>query len=162
MYTNFPQTSVIYLFVYFLSDAVDEPLPIPEETAQPLGLFLGPSLSHEAFERHWLDLDVVHSEALGLQELPSSPEMLQAALQLVKIQTLAFSRENTKPWKAYLYTHGSGTLILAELLQDEAETGDDSAGLRVSLKQLPENESAIQEFMSVLRTVLQTLTKDGS
>lgn len=149
-------------FFFFITDAVDKPLPNSEEAAQPLGLSLGPPLSHEDFERHWLELDVAHSEALSLQGPPSSPEILQAALQLVKIQTLAFSKENTKPWKAYLYTHSSGTLILAELLHDEAQIGDDSAGLRVSLKQLPENESAILEFVSVLRTVLQTLTKESS
>ncbi|XP_062397535.1 AP-4 complex subunit beta-1 isoform X1 [Sardina pilchardus] len=145
-----------------LAEAIDEPLSIPEEGQQPLGLSLGPLLSHEAFERHWLELSITYKEALCFQVPPSSPETLQAALQLVKIQTLAFSREKTTPWKAYLYTHSSGTLILAELLQDESEAGDDSAGLVVSLKLLPENESAIQEFVSVLRTVLQTLTKDGS
>lgn len=137
-------------------------MSIPEEGQQSPDLSLGAPLSHEAFERHWLELCVTHREALGFQGPPSASESLQAALQLVKIQTLAFSRESTTPWKAYLYTHGSGTLILAELLQDESEAGNSSTGLVVSLKQLPENKMAIQEFVSVLRTVLQTLTKDGS
>ncbi|XP_031422400.1 AP-4 complex subunit beta-1 [Clupea harengus] len=145
-----------------LAEAVDEQLSIPEEGQQSPDLSLGAPLSHEAFERHWLELCVTHREALGFQGPPSASESLQAALQLVKIQTLAFSRESTTPWKAYLYTHGSGTLILAELLQDESEAGNSSTGLVVSLKQLPENKMAIQEFVSVLRTVLQTLTKDGS
>ncbi|KAL2103781.1 hypothetical protein ACEWY4_000649 [Coilia grayii] len=145
-----------------LAGAVEEPLSIPEMGHQPLGLSLGPPLSHEAFERHWLELDVTHREPISFQGPPSSPETLQAALQLVKIQTLAFSRENVTPWKAYLYSHGSGTLILAELLQDGPAEGDGSGSLAVSLKQVPKNDTVIQEFASVLRTVLQTLTEDVS
>lgn len=130
---------------------------------QPQGLTLGPPLSHEAFEIHWLQLGVAHREAVSAQGPPSSPETLQAALQLVKIQTLAFSRENITPWKAYLYSHGSGTPILAELLQEGSvgTTGDGGSGsLVVTLKQLPKNDSVIQEFVSVLKTVLRTLSAE--
>lgn len=58
-----------------------------------------------------------------------SPQSLQAALQLVNIQTLAFTTLNTLPWRVYLYTHTHrtrpadtphSTLILGELLH----TGD--------------------------------------
>ncbi|XP_063065207.1 AP-4 complex subunit beta-1 [Engraulis encrasicolus] len=147
-----------------LAEAVEEPLSIPEMGHhQPQGLTLGPPLSHEAFEIHWLQLGVAHREAVSAQGPPSSPETLQAALQLVKIQTLAFSRENITPWKAYLYSHGSGTPILAELLQEGSvgTTGDGGSGsLVVTLKQLPKNDSVIQEFVSVLKTVLRTLSAE--
>lgn len=50
-----------------------------------------------------------------------SPQSLQAAMQLVNIQTLAFTPPNTLPWRVYLYTHtqhthSADTLILGELL----------------------------------------------
>lgn len=34
-----------------------------------------------------------------------SPKSLQAAMQLVNIQMLAFTPPNTLPWRVYLYTH---------------------------------------------------------
>lgn len=55
----------------------------------------------------------------------SSPQSLQAAMQLLNIQTLAFTPPQTLPWRVYLYantenTHTastpSNTLILGELL----------------------------------------------
>uniref|UniRef100_A0A665UV31 Beta-adaptin appendage C-terminal subdomain domain-containing protein n=1 Tax=Echeneis naucrates TaxID=173247 RepID=A0A665UV31_ECHNA len=54
-----------------------------------------------------------------------SPQSLQAAMQLVNIQTLAFTPPHTLPWRVYLYTNTQnkhsadtchGTLILGELL----------------------------------------------
>lgn len=54
-----------------------------------------------------------------------SPQNLQAAMQLVNIQTLAFTPPNTLPWRVYLYSHTQyacsgdtphSTLILGELL----------------------------------------------
>lgn len=54
-----------------------------------------------------------------------SPQSLQAAMQLVNIQTLAFTPPHTLPWRVYLYTHAQharsgdapqSTLILGELL----------------------------------------------
>lgn len=54
-----------------------------------------------------------------------SPQSLQAGLQLVNIQTLAFTPPHTLPWRVYLYTHAQhghsgdaprSTLILGELL----------------------------------------------
>lgn len=57
--------------------------------------------------------------------LHCSPQSLHAAMQLVNIQTLAFTPPNTLPWRVYLYTHThyscsanppQSTLILGELL----------------------------------------------
>ncbi|XP_045913185.1 AP-4 complex subunit beta-1 isoform X2 [Micropterus dolomieu] len=54
-----------------------------------------------------------------------SPQSLQAAMQLVNIQTLAYTPPHTLPWRVYLYTHTQrahsgntphSTLILGELL----------------------------------------------
>ncbi|KAJ8370350.1 hypothetical protein SKAU_G00103780 [Synaphobranchus kaupii] len=132
----------------------------PSDTAGGAGTFcltLEPVLSPEAFEKQWLQLEISHTEPLSCPGPSSPPETLQAALQLVKIQALAFSRPNTFPWKAYLYTYSCGSLILAELLCD----GDvDSDRLRVTVKQEPRDEQALRGFVSVLQTVLQTLTTD--
>ncbi|XP_070696498.1 AP-4 complex subunit beta-1 isoform X2 [Pempheris klunzingeri] len=109
----------------------------------PLSLSLSPALGPEQFERLWLPRQVLHAEQgaekkegeegyVCLEEcvqcpaIPHcSPQSLQAAMQLVNIQTLAFTPPHTLPWRVYLYTHTrrarSGdtphsTLILGELL----------------------------------------------
>lgn len=68
-----------------------------------------------------------------------SPQSLHVAMQLVNIQTLAFTPPNTLPWRVYLYTNtqyacsASGpqsTLILGELLYTggaKKGTGDGEA-----------------------------------
>ncbi|KAG7278438.1 hypothetical protein CRUP_038733 [Coryphaenoides rupestris] len=81
----------------------------------------------------------------------SSPQGLQGALQLVNVQTMAFTPPHTLPWRVYLYTHArrrrtavSGatgdddhtntqthTLLLGELLYDGGpEEEDDDEGPR--------------------------------
>ncbi|XP_036389534.1 AP-4 complex subunit beta-1 [Megalops cyprinoides] len=131
----------------------------PADGSGDFSLTLEPSLSPEAFEKHWLELEISHTETLACSGPRSPPETLQAALQLVKIQVLAFSRPNVLPWKVYLYTHGLSTLILAELLET---AGADSDSLLVTVKQKPKDERILQGFMSVLRTVLQTVTSDST
>lgn len=61
-------------------------------------------------------------ERLQIPAIPHcSPQSLQAAMQLVNIQILAFTPPSTLPWRVYLYTHtqygnSDNTLILGELL----------------------------------------------
>lgn len=65
-------------------------------------------------------------EWLQVSAIPQcSPQSLQAAMQLVNIQMLAFTPPNTLPWRVYLYTHAQyacsgdtpySKLILGELL----------------------------------------------
>lgn len=61
-------------------------------------------------------------ESLQIPAIPHcSPQSLQAAMQLVNIQILAFTPPSTLPWRVYLYTHtqygnSDSTLILGELL----------------------------------------------
>uniref|UniRef100_A0A3B4AJY0 Beta-adaptin appendage C-terminal subdomain domain-containing protein n=1 Tax=Periophthalmus magnuspinnatus TaxID=409849 RepID=A0A3B4AJY0_9GOBI len=86
-----------------------------------------------------------------------SPYSLQAALQLVNIQTMAFTPTSAIPWKFYMYTHtqpecstktAHGTLILAELLySNEAPDVDEK----------PRDEPALMGFLSILSTVLNTV-----
>lgn len=123
-----------------------------------LNLYLGPPLSHETFERMWLDLEVLHRETLSYSRPRTTPETLQAALQLVKVQTLAFTPGDTLPWKAYLYTRGSRTLILAELLQEDPNS---EGRLAVSVKQQPANQHAVRGFVLILSNVLQSLNVDS-
>ncbi|KAJ8258019.1 hypothetical protein GJAV_G00192260 [Gymnothorax javanicus] len=118
-------------------------------------LTLEPAVSPEAFEKLWLQLEVSHTEVLPCSG-PSSPSnALQAALQLVKIQALAFSKPDASPWKAYLYTHSCDSLLLAELLRR-----GDSDSVHVTVKQEPKDAQALRGFVSVLKTVLQTVTTD--
>ncbi|XP_030625094.1 AP-4 complex subunit beta-1 [Chanos chanos] len=142
-----------------LAGTAEEGLSGVSHTDEELMLSAGPHLSHEAFERLWLELGVSHCEALGFPRPHSAPETLQAALQLVKIQTLAFSRGETLPWKAYVYTHSCGTLILAELLQKDSE--DSEGSLVVSVKQQSEREQAVQGFLTVLRRALHSLSMEN-
>ncbi|XP_063750252.1 AP-4 complex subunit beta-1 [Eleginops maclovinus] len=109
----------------------------------PLSLSLTPVLSPEEFEHLWLQRQDLHTEqdaekreeeegcACLLEHIrcPAiahcSPQSLQAAMQLVNIQTLAFTPPHTLPWRVYLYTHTQhtqrgnaphSTLIVGELL----------------------------------------------
>lgn len=108
----------------------------------PLSLSLSPALSPEEFECLWIQRQSLHAEQGGEEkedgdyvcteecvQCPTipycSPQNLQAALQLVNIQTLAFTPPHTLPWRVYLYTHTHSTssankppstLILGELL----------------------------------------------
>ncbi|KAG5837737.1 hypothetical protein ANANG_G00215800 [Anguilla anguilla] len=94
---------------------------------EAFSLTLEPVLSPEAFERHWLRLEPSLTQALPCPGPGSPPESLQAALQLVQIQALAFSRPGAEPWKAYLCTHGRGSLLLAELVRDTTAAADPRA-----------------------------------
>ncbi|KAM4610404.1 AP-4 complex subunit beta-1 [Polymixia lowei] len=128
--------------------------PLACSPGAPLSLSLAPALSPEEFERLWLRRLGAHAEQGAEEEeeqeqeeeqeeeegdclcveervhCPApprcSPQGLQAALQLVNIQTLAFTPPHTLPWRVYLYTHTrhnthsattpEATLILGELL----------------------------------------------
>ncbi|KAM9855517.1 AP-4 complex subunit beta-1 [Aulostomus maculatus] len=105
-------------------------------------LSLSPAISPEEFEDLWLrrlcsaaeqgveegeeEDYVCVTEHVQCPAIPHcSPQSLQAAMQLVNIQTLAFTPPNTLPWRVYLYTHTQeaptsdkpgSTLILGELL----------------------------------------------
>uniref|UniRef100_A0A667WSF2 Adaptor related protein complex 4 subunit beta 1 n=1 Tax=Myripristis murdjan TaxID=586833 RepID=A0A667WSF2_9TELE len=83
-----------------------------------------------------------------------SPQSLQAALQLVNVQTLAFTPPQTLPWRVYLYTHTRNThrstLILGELLY----TGEER------VKKQPRDDTALKGFLSILATVLHTLSSE--
>ncbi|XP_029973845.1 AP-4 complex subunit beta-1 isoform X2 [Salarias fasciatus] len=174
-------------------------------TAAPLSLSLSPPLSPEEFERLWLQRQALQDEP-GCEgareeedcvwveeciECPTvphcSPQSLQAAMQLVNIQALAFTPPQALPWRVYLYTHARrGTarrsLVLGELLytgaacrlgdgraedeQTEATAagraeGEDGErrGIKVTLRLQPRDETCLRGFLSVLTTVLNTLTE---
>ncbi|KAF6715060.1 AP-4 complex subunit beta-1 [Oryzias melastigma] len=123
----------------------------------PLTLSLSPTISPEEFERLWLQCHSLLSEQdaeesndfLQTEErircsavLQRSPQILQAAMQLVNIQTLAFTPPCTLPWRVFFYTHTAGTpassLILGELLyageadlQPAAQKDDEEAERKV-------------------------------
>ncbi|XP_068194281.1 AP-4 complex subunit beta-1 isoform X2 [Antennarius striatus] len=140
---NFHKFEVVPLGLDSASRCPDPSADAPGSSlATPLSLSLSPPVSPEDFERLWLQQHSLHSEQgaenreqedeLNLQEwvqspaVPDcSPQSLQAAMQLVNIQTLAFTPPHTLPWRVYLYTHTHhtqtennphSTLILGELL----------------------------------------------
>ncbi|XP_056278333.1 AP-4 complex subunit beta-1 isoform X3 [Pseudoliparis swirei] len=100
-----------------------------------------------------------HLPLPGLARCP--PPSLQAAMQLVHIQTVAFTPPHTRPWRVYLYTHTHHThtgssLITGELLG----TGGGEGGVRVTLRQQPRDQEALEAFMSILTTVLHTVLRE--
>ncbi|XP_062282976.1 AP-4 complex subunit beta-1 [Scomber scombrus] len=116
---------------------------LASDAITPFSLSLSPALSPEEFERLWLQRQGWHvdegaedrdeekdyvcvEEHIRCPAIPHcSPRSLQAAMQLVNIQTLAFTQPRTLPWRVYLYTHAQhtrsddtrqSTLVLGELL----------------------------------------------
>lgn len=87
-----------------------------------------------------------------------SPQSLQAAMQLVNIQTLAFTPPHTLPWRVYLYTHTQhahsgdtphSTLILGELLYTGVVKKDMGDGeVVVEEEQEKEGEEATADGLS--------------
>ncbi|KAM3872159.1 AP-4 complex subunit beta-1 [Diretmus argenteus] len=139
----------------------------------PLSMSTSPVLSPEEFERLWLRRQGLHAEQEeeeGEEDYvcvedrvccpaPSrcSPQSLQAALQLVNIQTLAFTPPHTLPWRVYLYTHTKHTqsddkphttLILGELLHTGEATQkgvDDGANADEGMMKGKEEEQVKEE-----------------
>lgn len=115
-------------------------------------------------EEHLCLEELIRSSAVPL----GSPHNLQAALQLLNIQMLAFTPPHTLPWRVYLYTHtqrarSGHTLILGELLwpgQTDPQ-GEAEAEVRVTLRQQPPDDEALKGFLSILTTVLQTVSSQG-
>lgn len=124
-----------------------------------------------------LDAGRREEEHLCLEELIRSavvplcsPQNLQAALQLLNIQMLAFTPPHTLPWRVYLYTHtqrahAGHTLILGELLwpgeTDKEVEAEPEEEVRVTLRQQPPDDEALKGFFSILTTVLRTVSSQG-
>uniref|UniRef100_A0A3P9I2U4 AP complex subunit beta n=1 Tax=Oryzias latipes TaxID=8090 RepID=A0A3P9I2U4_ORYLA len=130
-----------------------------EVPAASLTLSLSPTLSPEEFERRWLQRCSLHNDFLQTEEriccsavLQRSPQTLQAAMQLVNIQTLAFTPPSTLPWRRKAY----GEAAAEELTGSE----DRQVEVKVTLKQQPKDEEAVRAFLSVLNTVLHTLSSE--
>lgn len=130
----------------------------------PLSLSLYPLLSPEEFERLWLQRQFLHDEQ-GFEEKKEedcvwveeclqcktihhcSPQSLQATMQLVNIQTLAFTPPHTLPWRIYFYTHAHhGTsqhsLILGELLYTGPASQEKSLLIEAEENELIEGEES--------------------
>ena len=107
----------------------------------------------------------------ALQRCP--PPQLQAVLQQVRIQTMAFTPPHTLPWRVYLYTHThwegppppgppppGPTLVLGELLYPGGGEDQESEdpGLRVTVKQWPRDQEALKGFFQVLSDALHSFS----
>lgn len=125
-------------------------------------LSLSPLVSHDAFEKLWMELQVVHRQCLGVPRPSISPDTLNSAFQLVKIQILAYSRSDARPWKLYMYSWSGSSVILAEILQDGADEPHRHSNLSLSIKQHPEERQAVEGFVSVVLNVLRTLSSANS
>lgn len=135
--------------------------------SEVLELTVSPPLSHDIFEKLWLELQVSHQQSLEFPRPSTSPETLNAAFQLVKIQVLACSRSDAHPWRLYMYSRSSGgsrgqSLILAELLEGGAGEPDLPTDLTLFIKQKPEQSEVLSAFVSIIRNILQTFSSHQS
>ncbi|XP_007429652.1 AP-4 complex subunit beta-1 [Python bivittatus] len=129
-----------------------EKVPDTNTSSSSLILMSSICLAAEQFERTWLNLAVGCQQAVPWQET-MQPETLQAALQVVHIQTIAMSKPGSQTWKAYLGAQDdTGCLFLTELL---LETG--STEMQMLVKQSENKLEALQAFVSLLKTVLETV-----
>ncbi|XP_008302261.1 AP-4 complex subunit beta-1 [Stegastes partitus] len=161
--------------------------------AAPLSLSLSPALSPEEFERLWLQRRALHAEQ-GTEEMAGeeedfvwleecircpaipncSPQSLQAAMQLVNIQTLAFTPPQTLPWRVYLYTHTCSTdtphstLILGELLYaneelqkaDVKKATDGKVGVEGTVDEQVEMEATADRGQEAVKVTLRQQPRD--
>lgn len=126
--------------------------PVPNASSSSLTLISSLCLTAEQFERTWLNLAVGCQQAIPWQE-SVQPETLQAALQMVHIQTIAMSKPGSQSWKVYLGAQDdTGCLFLTEL---QLEAG--SAEMQMLVKQTENKLEALQAFVSLLKTVLETV-----
>ncbi|XP_070601757.1 AP-4 complex subunit beta-1 [Erythrolamprus reginae] len=126
--------------------------PVINASPSSLTLISSLCLTAEQFERTWLNLAVGCQQAIPWQE-SVLPETLQVALQMVHIQTIAMSKPGSQSWKVYLGAQDdTGCLFLTELL---LETG--SAEMQMLVKQTENKLEALQAFVSLLKTVLETV-----
>ncbi|KAI5612151.1 AP-4 complex subunit beta-1 [Silurus asotus] len=132
------------------------------DTSEEPKLSLSPLISHDSFEKLWMELQVLHRQSLGVPRPSVSPETLNSAFQLVKIQILAYSRSDAYPWKLYMYSWSGGSVILAELLHDGPDEPACQGDLMLSIKQHPEEREAVEGFVSVVLDVLRTLNSADS
>ncbi|XP_077469581.1 AP-4 complex subunit beta-1 isoform X2 [Stigmatopora argus] len=120
-------------------DAQSPPDLLSTSTIVPLSLL--PTLNPAEFEHLWTQ-DIAESEEdvfCMIEHIVchnvsrSSPQSFQAAMQLVNIQTLAFTPTHVLPWRVYLYTHTEAspcsTLILGELLCTENANEEGAYGV---------------------------------
>ncbi|XP_042318832.1 AP-4 complex subunit beta-1 isoform X2 [Sceloporus undulatus] len=109
-------------------------------------------LTAEQFERTWLNLDVGCQQSFPWQEMVQ-PDNIQAALQVVHIQTIAMSKAGSQLWKAYLAAQdNTGCLFLTELLLEPR-----GVEMQMLVKQSENKPEPLQAFLSILKTVLGTV-----
>lgn len=109
-----------------------------------------------------MGLQVLRRQCLGVPRPSVSPDTLNSAFQLVKIQILAYTRSDARPWKLYMYSWSGGSVILAELLQEGADEPHRHGNLTLSIKQHPEEQEAVEGFVSVVLNALRTLSSVNS
>uniref|UniRef100_A0A8D0BA69 AP complex subunit beta n=1 Tax=Salvator merianae TaxID=96440 RepID=A0A8D0BA69_SALMN len=129
-----------------------EEVPCVNPSTSSLILSPNTCLTAEQFERTWLNLDVTCLQAFPWQATVQL-DTIQAALQVVHIQTVAMSKPCSQPWKAYLGAQDdSGCLFLTELLLESGGTE-----MQMLVKQSENKPEALQAFISILKTVLGTV-----
>ncbi|XP_053173431.1 AP-4 complex subunit beta-1 [Scomber japonicus] len=167
---------------------------LASDAITPFSLSLSPALSPEEFERLWLQRQGSHvdqgaedrdeekdyicvEEHIRCPAIPHcSPRSLQAAMQLVNIQALAFTPPHTLPWRVYLYTHAQrtlsddarqSTLVLGELLYTgeadqktggetgtgDGDTADKTAAEGREQEQVKQREEAVVAGLNGRETV---------
>ncbi|XP_053103446.1 AP-4 complex subunit beta-1 isoform X2 [Hemicordylus capensis] len=127
---------------------------VPCMNTSSSGVVLIPStcLTAEQFERTWLNLGVGCQQTVPWKA-SVQPDTIQAALQVVHIQTIAMSKIGSQPWKAYLGAQDdTGCIFLTELL---LETGN--AQMQMLVKLSEDKPEALQAFILVLKTVMGTV-----
>ncbi|XP_041052158.1 AP-4 complex subunit beta-1 isoform X2 [Carcharodon carcharias] len=111
-------------------------------------------LSPEQFEEHWTRLEAAKVVSVDWNK-DLCPDAIQSAFQFVHIQPVAISRAGAQPWKAYLFARNeTGSLFLIELLIAKGKED-----LQVTIKQENSSEELLNNFITVVKSVIQALDK---
>lgn len=134
-----------------MSDQKEE-VPFVNTNSRALTLIPSTDLTAEQFERTWLNLGVGCQQTIPWQKTVQ-PDTIQAALQVVHIQTIAMSKAGSQLRKAYLGAQdNTGCVFLTELVFEP-----ENDKMQMLVKQSEDKPEALQAFLLVLKTVLGTV-----
>ncbi|XP_075709954.1 AP-4 complex subunit beta-1 isoform X2 [Rhinoderma darwinii] len=123
-----------------------------QETPDSITLVSDIEMTPELFEKKWISLTTDNCWDIEWKR-DVEPDLLQSSLHVLNVYTIAKSKAGAPPWKSYLYAQDSkDNVFLVELM-----LCTDSYFLKTTVKQETENETALNDFVSLLQRAVSAV-----